>query len=90
MRVTKPVLWSQKHLWTVFACLLTAGGIALTGIAYLGEVRSIWRHVLSGVFMLRLATWIGLLAVYDRTRSARTEKKEKDDGPGGKQNSAII
>ena len=77
-------------LWTVFACLLTAGGIALTGIAYLGEVRSIWRHVLSGVFMLRLATWIGLLAVYDRTRSARTEKKEKDDGPGGKQNSAII
>lgn len=49
----------------LFLCLLTLGALALTWIAYLGEVRSIWRHVLSGVLMLRLALWLAVFELIE-------------------------
>lgn len=54
-----------EPIWIVFLLVLTVGGFALTVIAYLGEVRSVWRHVLSGVLMLRLGLWLTLLALLD-------------------------
>lgn len=70
-----PALWlilirrkaedGSRKVWIVFLLVLTLGGTALTVIAYLGEVRSVWRHVLSGVLMLRLALWLNLLALLD-------------------------
>lgn len=72
-----PALWlilirkrsgsEERSVWIVFLLALTLGGIMLTVIAYLGEVRSVWRHVLSGVLMLRLALWLNLFALLDGT-----------------------
>ena len=50
----------------ILSFLLTAGGAMLMAVAYLGEVRSIWRHVLCGVMPLRLALWIQLVAILDQ------------------------
>lgn len=49
----------------VFSFLLTGGGLLLTAVAYHGEVRSVWRHVLVGVMPLRLALWIMTAALVD-------------------------
>lgn len=49
----------------LFLCTLTLGAFALIWIAYLGEVRSIWRHVLSGVLVLRLALWLAVFELIE-------------------------
>ena len=52
--------------WTAFCLLLFAGGILLMALSCLGEVRSIWRHVLCGVFPLRLVLWILIIVILDQ------------------------
>ncbi len=51
--------------WLIFCTGLVIGGIMLMSIMFLGEVRSIWRHVLGGVMPLRLAVWIMLAVLLD-------------------------
>ena len=50
--------------------LVFFGGGLLMSISYLGEVRSIWRHVLGGVMALRLMLWLGIGALF----SGRSEE----------------
>lgn len=52
--------------WAGFCLLLFAGGILLMSLSFLGEVRSIWRHVLCGVFPLRLVLWILGVVIFDQ------------------------
>lgn len=40
------------------------GGGVLMSLSYLGEVRSVWRHVLGGVMALRLMVWLGLASLF--------------------------
>ena len=51
--------------------VLFLGGGLLMSLAYLGEVRSIWRHVLGGVTALRLALWIGISGLFSVSRDVR-------------------
>ena len=44
--------------------ILFLGGGLLMSLAYLGEVRSIWRHVLGGVTALRLTLWTAVCALF--------------------------
>ena len=53
-----------RSFWTLLILLL--GGGLLMSLSYLGEVRSIWRHVLGGVLALRLAVWFGLCAQFSK------------------------
>ncbi|MBQ6505532.1 MAG: hypothetical protein IJI57_16625 [Flexilinea sp.] len=59
-----------RAFWTLLVLFL--GGGLLMSLSYLGEVRSIWRHVLGGVTALRLMTWLGICALY--STSADGEK----------------
>ena len=43
---------------------LFIGGGLLMSIAYLGEVRSVWRHVLGGVMALRMLVWLGIASLF--------------------------
>ena len=46
--------------------IMFLGGGLLMSLAYLGEVRSIWRHVLGGVTALRLTLWLGICALFSK------------------------
>ncbi len=61
--------------WTIFCMILFLGGILLMSLSFLGEVRSIWRHVLSGVFPLRLVLWILIVVILDQTFSLKSACK---------------
>ena len=50
--------------WGAWAAVPALGGGLLMSLSYLGEVRSIWRHVLGGVTALRLLTWLGIYAMF--------------------------
>lgn len=50
----------------VFTLIMFLGGGLMMSMAYLGEVRSIWRHVLPGVMALRLILWMSLAMITDR------------------------
>lgn len=52
--------------WFCFSLILFLGGGLMMSISYLGEVRSIWRHVLSGVMALRLCLWLMIPALGDK------------------------
>ena len=53
-----------RFFWLLLIMFL--GGGLLMSLAYLGEVRSIWRHVLGGVAALRLTLWLGICALFSR------------------------
>ena len=50
--------------WTCCLLILFLGSGLLMSLAYLGEVRSIWRHVLGGVIGLRLTLWLEIAALF--------------------------
>lgn len=54
-------------IWLSFCSLFFLGGGLLMSVSFLGEVRSIWRHVLCGVFPLRLVLWILIAVIFDQT-----------------------
>ena len=51
-----------RFFWLLL--ILFLGGGLLMSLSYLGEVRSVWRHVLGGVAALRLTLWLGLCALF--------------------------
>jgi hypothetical protein len=53
-----------RSFWTLL--LLFLGGGLLMSLSYLGEVRSIWRHVLGGVTALRLTLWLLIAALFSK------------------------
>ena len=53
-----------RFFWLLL--ILFLGGGLLMSLAYLGEVRSVWRHVLGGVAALRLTLWLGLCALFSK------------------------
>ena len=53
-----------RIFWTLLALFI--GGGLLMSLSYLGEVRSVWRHVLGGVLALRLLVWLGLAALFSK------------------------
>lgn len=53
-----------RFFWLLLIMFL--GGGLLMSLAYLGEVRSIWRHVLGGVTALRLTLWLGICALFSK------------------------
>ena len=53
-----------RFFWLMLIMFL--GGGLLMSLAYLGEVRSIWRHVLGGVTALRLTLWLGICALFSK------------------------
>jgi len=55
-----------RAFWTLL--ILFLGGGLLMSLSYLGEVRSIWRHVLGGVTALRLTLWIVIAALFSKPR----------------------
>ena len=57
-----------RSFWTLL--LLFLGGGLMMSIAYLGEVRSIWRHVFGGVLALRLMLWLGISALFSTSKKA--------------------
>ncbi len=50
--------------WACCLLILFLGSGLLMSLAYLGEVRSIWRHVLGGVIGLRLTLWLEIAALF--------------------------
>ncbi len=67
LRAEKDVENSRFRIWLLFCLILFLGGGLLMSISYLGEVRSIWRHVLSGVLPLRLLLWILVPVLWDQS-----------------------
>ena len=57
-----------RSFWTLL--ILFLGGGLMMAIAYLGEVRSIWRHVFGGVLALRLMLWLGISALFSTSKKA--------------------
>lgn len=57
-----------RSFWTLL--ILFLGGGLMMSIAYLGEVRSIWRHVFGGVLALRLMLWLGISALFSTSEKA--------------------
>ncbi len=57
-----------RSFWTLL--ILFLGGGLMMSIAYLGEVRSIWRHVFGGVLALRLMLWLGISALFSTSKKA--------------------
>ena len=53
-----------RFFWLLL--ILFLGGGLLMSLSYLGEVRSVWRHVLGGVTALRLTMWLGLCALFSK------------------------
>lgn len=53
-----------RSFWALL--ILFLGGGLLMSLSYLGEVRSIWRHVLGGVTALRLTLWLLIAALFSR------------------------
>ena len=51
-----------RFFWLLLVLFL--GGGLLMSLSYLGEVRSIWRHVLGGVMALRLTLWLGICGLF--------------------------
>ena len=51
-----------RSFWVLL--ILFLGGGLLMSLSYLGEVRSIWRHVLGGVTALRLMLWLTIAALF--------------------------
>lgn len=56
----------SRAFWTLLVLFL--GGGLLMSLSYLGEVRSIWRHVLGGVTALRLMVWITIAALFSEAK----------------------
>ena len=56
----------MRSFWALL--ILFLGGGLMMSISYLGEVRSVWRHVLGAVMALRLATWLGFCAMFSVSR----------------------
>ena len=50
--------------WACCLLILFLGSGLLMSLSYLGEVRSIWRHVLGGVIGLRLTLWLTIAALF--------------------------
>lgn len=48
----------------VLMLILFLGGGLMMSISFLGEVRSIWRHVLGGVMAFRLMLWLGFCGLF--------------------------
>ncbi|MBQ6343102.1 MAG: hypothetical protein IJI41_08280 [Anaerolineaceae bacterium] len=59
--------------------ILFLGGGLLMSISYLGEVRSIWRHVLGGVTALRLTLWIVIAALFSLPEQTRDSLPYNND-----------
>ena len=57
-----------RSFWTLL--ILFLGGGLMMSIAYLGEVRSIWRHVFGGVLALRLMLWLWISALFSTSKKA--------------------
>ena len=62
-----------RFFWLLLVLFL--GGGLLMSLSYLGEVRSVWRHVLGGVMALRLALWLGLCAMFSAVPLPKRAKK---------------
>ena len=58
-----------RSFW--FLLVLFLGGGLLMSLSYLGEVRSIWRHVLGGVLALRLTLWLGIASLFSEKSGSR-------------------
>ncbi len=58
------------RLFLLLLILFLGGGLMMS-LSYLGEVRSIWRHVLGGVIALRLMMWLGICSLF----SVKSETK---------------
>ena len=56
---------SDIPLFWLLLIMFLGGGLMMS-LAYLGEVRSIWRHVLGGVAALRLTMWLGLCSLFSK------------------------
>lgn len=54
-----------RFFWGLLVLFL--GGGLLMSLSYLGEVRSIWRHVLGGVTALRLMVWLSFCAMFSES-----------------------
>ena len=58
---------SDIRFFLLNVTLFLAGGL-LMSLSYLGEVRSIWRHVLGGVMALRLSMWLGISSLFSASK----------------------
>jgi hypothetical protein len=59
--------YDQKEIiWIWLLLLLFVSSLALMFFGFIGEVRSIHRHMLVGVVPIRLIVWIILLKTFDR------------------------
>lgn len=67
-------------IWLLFCLILFIGSGLLLSISYLGEVRSIWRHVLSGVFPLRMLLWILVPVLWDQASGTSSGTSTPDQG----------
>lgn len=56
-----------RFFWILLTLFLGSG--VLIALSYLGEVRSIWRHVLGGVLALRLTLWLVICALFSETQT---------------------
>ena len=59
-----------RAFWTLV--ILFLGGGLLMSLSYLGEVRSIWRHVLGGVLALRITLWLAIAALFSTSGEAES------------------
>ena len=57
-----------RSFWVLL--ILFLGGGLLMSLSYLGEVRSIWRHVLGGVTALRLMLWLTIAALFSDSENS--------------------
>lgn len=58
---------SDIRFFLLSVTLFLASGL-LMSLSYLGEVRSIWRHVLGGVMALRLSMWLGISSLFSSSK----------------------
>ena len=57
-----------RAFWMILTLFLSGG--LLMSLSYLGEVRSIWRHVLGGVLALRVTLWLAITALFSTSGGA--------------------
>ena len=57
-----------RAFWVLLTLFL--GGGLMMSLSYLGEVRSVWRHVLGGVTVFRLMLWLSIAALFSGSNSS--------------------
>ena len=62
----------DARMFLLLLVLFLGGGLMMS-ISYLGEVRSVWRHVLGGVMALRLTMWLGICGLFSAGQKPETD-----------------